>query len=200
MKILVTGFEPFDGFSVNPSAELAKAFQGRTIGEHRIVSVVLSLDYNKILDEVSKAINEYAPNFILCCGQANRASIAIERIAVNAQSMKRADNYGNTPETDIIDPDGPAGLFSNIDPHPLIEALLKEGIPASVSYHAGIYGCNWLLYKLMKWVEDGEYDYRVTFIHVPPLPSQAIEKEKPELATMPLNTIVCALEVIIKSL
>lgn len=199
-KILITGFEPFDGFTVNPAAEVAKSLDGREVGEYSIRGLVVPFDYSKAIEVVEQAISDYDPSIILCCGQADRAAISIERIAVNAISTKLADNYENTPESDIIALDGPVAYFSNLDPFQLVQALLDSGIPAHVSYHAGLYGCNWLLYNVMDKIERGSLDAKATFIHLPLLPSQSIEKDKMSMATMPLEMQIEALLVIIKSL
>lgn len=199
-KLLVTGFEPFDDFTVNPSEEVAKSLDGRKVGDYSINSIVVPLDYTKAIGVVEEAISEFTPEVILCCGQANRAAISIERIAVNAISTKRSDNYENTPESDIIEFDGPVAYFANIDPLQLVQALVDSGIPAHVSYHAGLYGCNWLLYKIMEKIESGSLDAKATFIHLPPLPSQAIEKDMMSMATMPLEMQIEAMLTIIKSL
>ncbi len=198
--ILITGFEPFDGFTINPSEEVAKLLDGKRIGPFSLVGLVLPLDYKKTLYIIEDSIVKHKPEYILCCGQANRASISIERIAVNAISTKRTDNYENTPESDIIDLGGPVAYFANLDPFPLVQALLDSGIPAHVSYHAGIYGCNWLLYNIMEWIETGPVRAKATFIHLPPLPSQAIEKDSQIIGTMPLDLQVEALETIIHNL
>jgi pyroglutamyl-peptidase len=199
-KLLATGFEPFNGYSVNPSDELVKTIDGRKIAGYDIVGATLPLDYTTALDKLEKLLAAHNPQVILCCGQASRATISIERIAINALGTKRADNYGNTPETDVIDVEAPAAYYSNIDPRPLVEALKGEGIPAYVSYHAGTYGCNWILFSILHRIATGKIRGRVTFIHLPPLPSQALEKDKMELATMPLQNIVRAMEVVIQTL
>ena len=199
-KLLVIGFEPFDGYSVNPSDELVKVINGRRIAGYDIVGATLPLDYNTALDKLEELLASHTPQVILCFGQASRAAISIERIAINALGTKRADNYGNTPETDVIDADAPAAYYANIDPHRLVEALKCEGIPAYVSYHAGTYGCNWLLFSILHKIATGTILGRATFIHLPPLPSQALEKDKMELATMPLERIVRAIEVVIQAL
>jgi pyroglutamyl-peptidase len=198
--ILLTGFEPFDGFSVNPSEEIAKAFDGRSINQFSVVGLVLPLDYKNALRILDEALEKHKPKYVLCCGQANRSSITVERIALNAISTKRPDNYGNNPESDLIEADCPAAYFANIKPHELVKALVENGIPAEVSYHAGLYGCNWLLYNVMHRIESGRLDAKATFIHLPPLPPQAIEKDVMSLATMPLDIEIRALEEIIKSL
>jgi pyroglutamyl-peptidase len=198
--ILITGFEPFDGFSVNPSEEVVKHLDDTKIDEFSIIGLVLPLDYNRALNILDVALNKHKPDYVLCLGQANRASISIERIAVNAISTKRPDNHDYTPESDVIDYDGPVAYYANIDPMPLVQALLENGIPAHTSYHAGIYGCNWLLYNVMDWVENSAPDVRATFIHLPPLPSQAIEKDMMTLAKMPLDLQLEAIQIIIKNL
>jgi pyroglutamyl-peptidase len=199
-RLLLTGFEPFDGFEVNPSEEVAKSLDGCKVGTFEVKGLVLPLDYNNALTILDKNLEEYKPGVILCCGQANRESISIERIAVNALSTKRPDNYGNIPEGDVIDNDGPVAYFANIDPFPLVQALLDEGIPAFVSYHAGAYGCNWLIYNVMRRIEMGVIDAKASFIHLPPLPSQAIQKDMMTLATMTLDLQLKAIETIIESL
>ncbi|NHJ14847.1 MAG: pyroglutamyl-peptidase I [Candidatus Thorarchaeota archaeon] len=199
-NLLVTGFEPFDGYSTNPSAELVKRINGSETGRFNIIGEVLRLDYSSAFERLDYLIGQHKPEIVLLCGQAGRPSISIERIAINAVGTKRPDNYENKPESDIIKNDAPAAFFSNIDPHPLVRALVESEIPAFVSYHAGIYGCNWILFKLLDQISAGHFDLRTTFIHLPPLPSQAIEKDEPSTATMELDTMVRAIEVIIEQL
>ena len=199
-KLRATGFEPFDGYSVNPSDELVKAINGRKIAGYDIVGATLPLDYKIALDKLEEQLAAHTPQVILCFGQASRAAISIERIAINALGTKRADNYGNTPETDVIDVDAPAAYYANINPHRLVEALKDEGIPAYVSYHAGTYGCNWLLFNILHRIATGKIHGCATFIHLLPLPSQALEKDKMELATMPLENAVRAIEIVIQTL
>ncbi len=196
----MTGFEPFDGYSLNPSETVVRAMNDRTIGEWRVATTVLPLDYSRALDVIWEAISSIDPEIILCCGQAERGAITIERIAINAISTTRKDNTGRAPESDVIDPEGPPAYFTTIDPHPLVQRLQAEGIPAFVSYHAGIYGCNWLIYNVLRWIDLGRLNALATFIHLPPLPEQSIEKASTTLATMPLSTLVHALEIIIMSL
>ena len=137
---------------------------------------------------------------MLLCGQSNRAAITLERIGLNAQSTTREDNYGNKPDSDVIDTEAPAAYFSTLNPIPIVEALREAEIPADVSYHAGVYGCNWILFKLLNWIYSNKSDLKTTFIHVPPLPGQAIEKSKYDLATMKLDTLVSAFHIILKNL
>ncbi len=198
--LLIVGFEPFDGFTINPSEEVAKTLEGQKIGRYNIVSLVLPLDYTKALNYLDYALEKHKPKVVLCLGQANRAVITIERIAINVIATQRSDNYGNIPETDIINHEGPAAYFTNLDSHRLVKILKENDIPAEVSYYAGSYGCNWLLYNLMQHIETNSLDILATFIHLPPLPIQAIQKDIMTLATMPLELEVEALLILIDSL
>ncbi len=196
----MSGFEPFDDYSVNPSAEISKAFKSKSIPDAKVITTVLPLDYNSALGELRDLIDEHEPDFILCLGQSNRPAITIERIGINVLTPDREDNYGNKPESDIIDENLAAAHFSNLDPHSLLDVLRENQIPATVSYHAGTYGCNWLLFSVMNWIVKGEIDAKATFIHVPPLPVQAIEKDKYSLPTMVLEMQIRAMELVVDTL
>lgn len=198
-RLLITGFEPFDGYSMNPSKEIAESFNGRRIGDYDIVGIVLPLDYHNALKYLDISLEKNRPQVILCCGQANRPAISIERIAVNILSTSKPDNCGNKPESDIIDARGPAAYFANIDPYHLVQTLLENGVPAHVSYHAGAYGCNWLLYNVMYRIKNGIINAKATFIHLPLLPLQVIQKDTLTLATMPFDLQQRALEIIINA-
>ncbi|MCF2138041.1 MAG: pyroglutamyl-peptidase I [Candidatus Thorarchaeota archaeon] len=198
--LLLTGFEPFDGSSLNPSAELAKAMDDTTVGQFKIVGKVLHLDYTRALDEVRDAINQHKPSVVIACGQANRGAITFEKIAVNALNTMRGDNYENIPESDLIEKEGPPAYFTDLDVAYLAKSLRDEGIPAEVSYHAGTYGCNWLFYNLMHWRAMDQLTAQVGFIHVPPLPEQIIEKHTTTIPSMPLPMILRSMQIVIERL
>ncbi len=199
-RVLLTGFEPFDGFSVNPSAVMAETLNGKTIGNTHVYGYVLPLDYCRALNVLRKAIKSSNPSHIISCGQSYSPEIRLERIAINAVNTKRPDNYGNTPNDDTIIAGAPAGYFGTIDPHQIITRLIRNGINAKISYHAGIFGCNWIYYNLLHWAANGILDAKVLFVHLPPLPTQAEEKGDQSIPIMDKNTQLNALNLIIESL
>ncbi len=199
-KVLLTGYEPFDGFVTNPSEEAVKALKGKTIGNHQIDGIILPLDYSKADEMVKDFIKVEKPSYVICCGQANRPIITLEYVGINVLNTSRPDNYGNTPDSNLIDPEAPAAYFSTLDVHEIAKCLAKIGIPSEVSYHAGTYGCNWILFKLLHWIATERMDVKVAFVHLPPLPKQVFEKESRYLATMSLDMQLDALKTIIKSL
>ncbi|MHA1908258.1 MAG: pyroglutamyl-peptidase I family protein, partial [Candidatus Thorarchaeota archaeon] len=180
--------------------ELVNFLKGKVIARYSIVGEVLPLDYTKAADVLRTAIEKHEPKYVLCCGQANRSAITLEQVGLNVQNIKREDNYGNKPTSYKIDEGAPAAYFATIDTHPLVEAIKAEGIPADVSYSAGTYGCNWILFNLLHWIMNQEVSTDAMFVHVPPLPNQAIEKDTMALATMPLGVTADAIRIIIENL
>ncbi|MGQ4911358.1 MAG: pyroglutamyl-peptidase I [Candidatus Thorarchaeota archaeon] len=199
-RVLVTGFEPFDDFSINPSEEVVKSLDGLKVTGFDVHGLVLPLDYEKAFTKMESVMDSLEPEFILCFGQAYRGGITLERIAINAVSTTRADNYGHTPESDIILEDAPAAYFTTIMPHPIVEHLRRARIPSGVSYHAGTFGCNWILFRVLHKLTTERRNGRALFVHLPALPEQAVEKSQTNLATMPLETQVRAAEIIISML
>lgn len=199
-RVLLTGFEPFDGFSINPSAVIAETLKGTIIGNIHVYGKVLPLDYKHALDVLRDAIDSSNPTHIISCGQSYSSDIRLERIAINAISTERADNYGYIPRSDVIIEDGPAGYFGTIDPHPIVSRLRDNGINAKISYHAGTFGCNWVYYNLLDWAANGVIKVQVLFVHLPPLPVQAEEKKDREIPFMDQDKQLKALRIIIESL
>ncbi|MBS3795803.1 MAG: hypothetical protein KGY80_12935 [Candidatus Thorarchaeota archaeon] len=197
---LLTGYEPFDEYSINPSAEIAKELDGKQIGRYIVKGVVLPLDYESVPDRIRTLITSAKPELILCMGQASRAAISLERLAKNVVNTKREDNYGNIPSSYIIDTDAPAAYFSNLDLDRLVELLKEEGIPAYVSSDAGTYGCNLVLFHVLQMVHDGLIDSKAGFIHIPCMPEQAVEKDKMSLPTMPFELSLRAVRLVLMHL
>ena len=199
-QILITGFEPFDGYKTNPSQELVERISNQEIGKYQVNGIVLPLDYKKAFEILLESISKTTPQYVILCGQAYRPYIGVEKIAVNAVNTNRADNEGNLPESDLILENEPPAYFSTIDPMPLVAALHEKEIPAYISYHAGTYGCNWLYYNLLHWNANTKQEIGLIFIHLPPLPKQALEKEEPNIPTMSLDLQLKAITEIIKNL
>jgi pyroglutamyl-peptidase len=196
--VLITGFEPFDGSCLNPSAEVARRLNGQEIGDKKVTGGVLPLDYRTMMSFFRQHVREVHPEFILLMDQSNRGSVTIERMAVNSVSTEKEDNEGYAPESDLISPPGPVGYFSNVDVSVLARTLRDKGFSVFVSYHAGTFGCNYIFYKVLDLVARGDLKAKVLFIHVPPLPAQAIEKHDQSLPTIELDDLVEVVRAIIR--
>ena len=182
--LLITGFDPFDGGSINPSWEAVNLLPDR-IGEYALCKLSLPTIYEKAPALVLEKAEEIHPDVILSVGLAGgRDAVTPERIAVNIRDAKIADNAGTFHTGQRIDPEGPAAYFSTLPVERMAEAIRSAGIPASVSNTAGTFVCNDVLYSALHRF-DGTF-VRCGFVHVPRIPGQG----EPNL---PLETIVRAL-------
>ncbi len=170
-KILVTGFDPFGGETINPAWEAVQRLPDR-IGETEISVLQVPTVFAAAAQAVLKCVQNEIPDAIVCVGQAGgRAAVTPEMVAINLQYAAIADNAGNLPHDLPIVPGGPAAYFSTLPVRKMAEAIQNAGLPGAVSYSAGSYVCNDLLYRLLHHF-DGT-PTRVGFLHVPYLPEQA---------------------------
>jgi pyroglutamyl-peptidase len=192
--LLITGFDPFGGETVNPSWEAVCRLPER-IGNLRLIKQQLPTVYGRAAELTITKAKEISPDAIVCVGQAGRrAAITPEVIGINLREGRIADNAGiiltNTP----IDPQGPAAYFATLPVRDMVNAIRSVGLPATLSYSAGAFVCNDLLYSLLHHFRDN--DLPIGFIHVPFLPEQAGEG----VPSMTLDDIVSALEAAISVL
>ena len=197
MKILITGFEPFDNEPINPSWEAVKLLPD-TIDGHEVVKRELPCVFVKAGDVLDGFIQETEPDFVLCIGQAGgNANLQIEKVGINYMDGRIADNEGYQPVDEIIKEDGDTAYFSNLPVKAIVNAVRKAGIPASVSYTAGTYVCNYTLYVTMYLINKKYPNIKGGFMHIPYALEQAIDKpaDKP---TMSLQAIAAGLEAAVK--
>lgn len=183
-KLLITGFDPFGGQTINPSWEAVKLLP-EVIGEYEVhkleIPTIVGIAAQKVLAQAETV----QPDVILCIGQAGgRSAVTPERIAINVRSTRMPDNAGNRPEEEKILPDGPDGIFSTVPVAKMAQAIQDAGISGAVSNTAGAFVCNDTLYLLLHHYAGTAV--RVGFIHVPYLPEQGTPN-------MPLEQIVQAL-------
>ena len=189
MNVLVTGFDPFGGEAVNPALEAIKKLDGKMVAGARVVTRELPTVRWKAIDGLKTAIREVQPALIIAIGQAGgRMDITPERVAINVDDFRIADNEGNQVVDERIAPDGPAAYWSTLPIKKIVADLRAEGIPASVSNSAGTFICNHLFYGLMHELAAEGNVRRGGFIHIPYLPEQAAKLTgQPSMA---LETIV----------
>jgi len=168
----VTGFEPFGAHTVNPSEGLAKAVDGRRVGDLGVVGMVLPVHHADAARQLTAALAEARPTSIVHLGlAAGRARVALERVAVNVMDYEQPDNAGFRASGEPCIPGGPTAYFSTVPLAAMLKALVEEGIPAYISNTAGTYLCNQTLYWTLHAVREGARPPSVGFIHFPLLPS-----------------------------
>ena len=201
MKILVTGFDPFGGEPINPAIESVKRLPDNIAGAE-IIKLEIPTVRKKSLEKIEKAINEYNPDVILSIGQAGgRFDISIERVGINLDDFRIPDNEGNQIIDEPVFPDGENSYFVKLPVKAMVQNVQKNNIPASVSYTAGTFVCNHVLYGVMYLIEKKYKGKKSGFIHIPFLPQQVVDKRN--TPSMELNTIVkgltAAIEAIVKN-
>ena len=201
MKILVTGFEPFNGGTINPSEQIVHhlaAPEGVTL-----IKKILPVEFKKSTVQLEELFREHQPDVVLSIGQAGgRAEISVERVAVNIDSVKSSngskllpDNAGNMPVDEPIEVEGASAYFATLPLWQIVEAIQEKGIPAGISNTAGTYVCNHVMYVSLYQAAVQYPHMKAGFIHVPFLPEQIAHREdKERLADMPLEDMVTALQ------
>jgi len=193
-KLLITGFDPFGGDTINPSWEAVRLLPD-IIGEYDITKLEIPTIFGAGTKKVLDTAAELKPDVIICVGQAGgRMSITPEVIGINLREARIPDNAGNQPLNTPVVADAPAAYFATIPVRKMVEYINEEGIPASLSYSAGAFVCNDVLYTLLN--HYAETSTLVGFIHVPYLPEQAGDK----FFSLPLEKICAALTAAIKAL
>lgn len=173
-NVLLTGFEPFGGEAINPSEEIAREINDATIARHRVVGALLPCVFGASIKELKRQIKIHEPEIVICLGQAGgRAEITPERVAINLDDARIADNAGQQPIDKPVAKDGPAAYFSTLPIKAIVHELRKRDIPALVSQTAGTFVCNHVFYGLMHELALHREGVRGGFIHVPYLPEQA---------------------------
>lgn len=190
MKILVTGFDPFDKEKINPAWEAVKRLPD-TILDSEIIKLEIPTVQKKSVDKIKEAMDKYDPDVILSIGQAGgRYDISVERIGINIDDYRIKDNDGNQPVDNIIIKDAPAAYFSTIPVKKIVEGIKSIGIPASVSNTAGTFVCNHVLYSISHLIEGT--NKQSGFIHIPYTLEQVVEKR--DMPSMSTDTVVLALK------
>ncbi|MCE5232559.1 MAG: pyroglutamyl-peptidase I [Mizugakiibacter sp.] len=171
--VLLTGFDAFGGEPVNPSWEAVGALHGARIAGHRVVAAQLPTAFGLSLAALRRALTAHRPALVLAVGQAGgRARISLERVAINVDDARIADNAGAQPVDVPVVADGPAAYFATLPIKAMLAALQRAGIPAEISQSAGTYVCNHVFYGLMHATAKRR-GVRAGFVHIPYLPEQA---------------------------
>ena len=207
MKILVTGFVPFNGGTINPSEQILKELQapaGATL-----IKEVLPVEFAASTKRLQELLKEHQPDVVLSLGQAgNRPEICVERVAINLDNVRssngqtsRPDNAGAAPVDEKIAEDGENAYFSTLPVWEMVEAIQKAGVNGAVSYTAGTYVCNHVMYTLLYEAKKHYPDMKAGFVHVPFLPEQMAERaDKKMVFAMEFADMVKGVQAVLKIL
>jgi pyroglutamyl-peptidase len=191
-KVLLTGFEPFGKATLNPSGEIVKQISG-----DNIVTAILPVAYAQSAEALLALIEQHKPDVVISLGQAEgRTQITPERIAINLDDARLADNEGVMRNDVPILVGGPVAYESTLPIKEFVAAINGAGVSAAVSLSAGAFLCNHIFYVAQNRLKGTEV--RSGFVHVPLMDEQS--GEFPGLPTMPLDQMVKAVRAMLEVL
>ncbi len=207
--VLVTGFEPFGGDDLNPSALVARELSGRRIAGATVAARILPVELDGLEAALDAALGSLPapPRAVVALGlAASEAVIRLERVALNVADFSIPDNAGALARNRPLEPGGPDGRLSRLPLVAILGALLARGIPARLSETAGLYLCNAAMYRLLGRLPAG---LPCGFVHLPPLPAQVARRiarsggrvsgRDPGLASMPLDLQAEAIALVLET-
>ncbi len=191
-KLLITGFEPFGGETVNPSWEAVSRLADEING-YSLTKCCLPVVYGEAAEKAIKAARDICADAVICVGQAGgRDSVTPELVGINLRNGNVPDNNGNHPQDEAIVTGGDKAYFSTLPVRRMAKAVNAAGIPSYVSYSAGAYVCNDVLYSLLAHFENTKT--RVAFIHIP------YSKEQNKDPSMDISDMIRGLTVAIENI
>jgi len=192
MKILVTAFEPFNKEKLNASQEVLKKLPEQENIQKLLLPVVFRECFIRVYREMEKTHFDY----VLMLGESGgRASVSLERIAVNIADSSIPDNKGNIPKGERIFPDGENAYFTTLNLKTAKDTLNKNGIPVQISNSAGLYVCNNLFYGVMHYIKKNDLKTKAGFMHIPFLEAQTVHK--PNVPSISLQSAVSVVNILI---
>jgi len=190
MKILLTGFEPFDKSPINPSEQVVHVLAQENLSGIQLETAVLPVDLELGPDTLLEAVDTTQPEAVLCLGQASRrAVISIERVAINMLDFRIPDNAGNQITDQPVVIGGSAAYFTTLPVREIYDELRANGIPVELSLSAGAYLCNQVIYTLLHYLKSRDLNVPAGFVHLPDLPEQSVLRSSPS-PSMSLITMI----------
>jgi pyroglutamyl-peptidase len=209
--IVITGFPPYGGRSLNPAHEIMRAMDGKTIEGSQVIGRLLPVSIKALAAEVSKIVEEDQPSAVISFGLwPGETMIRLERVGLNLGDFEIPDNDGTVLQDATLSSNGAGARFATLPLRRIEQAMLVAGIPAKITSTAGTYLCNACLYRFLETAEGRVPQMVCGFIHVPYLPAQIAQAltqrkkpgllgvEKCEWPSMDLSMLVSAAEIAVR--
>lgn len=177
--VLITGFEAFENDETNASWEVARALDGWICEGALVRAVQLPCVFGAAIERLDEALGQWRPRLVISLGQASgRAEITPERVAINLDDARIADNEGRQPIDIPVISGAPAAYFSSLPVKAIVRDLRSAGLPASLSNSAGTFVCNHVFFALMHRLATHRplAGTRGGFVHMPCLPEHAARR------------------------
>lgn len=195
MRILLTAFEPYDHWEQNSSWEALSEWLRVNGVPAGVTTRRYPVDLNKMQERLAKDLL-LGFDAILHLGQAPGIhSVHIEAIAINVAGMTQSEGDYFGP----LIPDGPVAFRSAFPLNHWDNRLRSIGIPSSISYHAGTYLCNALMYLSHHWHMERKLSCPVGFLHFPLIDEQVL-KDRRNLPSMKRDQLASVISTIINQI
>lgn len=174
-RLLVTGFGPFPGVRVNPSARVARAVAtSRAVAAAEIDARMALIETTYATAErlVPALVAEHRPDAVLMFGVASRRrAVCVETRAKNRVSILHPDAAGVRPRRLVPFAGKPFAQQGRAPFTRIAVALRRAGMPARLSVSAGSYLCNDSYWRMLAAAGPAT---PCLFIHIPRLRSRAV--------------------------
>ena len=190
-KLLITGFDPFAHYTLNPSWEVVRALPEQ-IGDLQLTKLILPNIFGLAGRMLLEKAQELQPDIILLTGMDSGSThVHVDTVAVNIRDALVEDNLGRKPWNEPIIESGPDAYLASIPAHEIVRELQKEHSHVHLGYTTGGYVCNDIFYLACHHYVDTST--QVGFIHVPLLPQMVWD----ESLALPLEQSLAAVQKII---
>ena len=195
-KVLISGFKPFGGATLNPSELLVNVLERDQIPGVELFTVILPVEFDRSAEILLEKVKQIQPDLVIAFGQAEgRTAINPEKFAINLDDARIPDNSGDERKDVVIDKNGSDSYVTTLPIEMMVDAMKRAGYPAEISLSAGAFVCNHIFYKLQKTLSGS--NIRSGFVHLPLVTEQS--SEFPGKFTMDLEDMVSATKVAILS-
>lgn len=196
-KVLITGFEPFGGNTINSSWEVARRVVSCSVGGMEVVAEQLPVSFARVGEVLRSAIELHTPDFVIMLGQSGTTDrVKLERVALNMMDSGKGDNDGAKPDEEPIYEGEDSALFTSLPIKRLRSAIDEKGIAVKISNSAGLYVCNRTYYEALRMCK--ERAMQAIFIHLPLYEGQS--SSQTDKKTMPLGDMCRAVQTIIEEI
>ncbi|AKE42120.1 Pyrrolidone-carboxylate peptidase [Corynebacterium kutscheri] len=192
VTVLLTGFEPFAGATINESWLAVQAAKQiiESQRDSKVYSEELPVEFHTAGSILTKRVAELKPQIVVACGLANgRKTVSIERVAINIRDAAIADNTGNQPIDEAIVTGGDVGYFTTLPIKRCMQVLKEHDLPVNISQTAGTYVCNEVFYTLMRTINAQKHPARAGFVHIPAQKDLIISECATALALIVITTL-----------
>lgn len=169
--LLLTGFGPFPGVEINPTAAVCEALNGSVANNSPIQTAVFNVDFLSIENQLRKTWGESPPTKIVLLGVAiGRSVIGIETRAVNRRQANRPDAKGFLPaENQRLSSAYPLdyALNAKINDQAIVSQLNDLELWAESSKDAGRYLCNGVYFHALERATQCTVPPQCVFVHLP---------------------------------